>query len=271
MTDPRRLDAAIALLLVACGGSAGPAPTPSSPPVVVPPAPPNPVPLEPQPKAARPCSERASGPWRGQPIATVPVSPDDPLHGDFSLEQATAGLPGEGPLVAVIRTDHGDLRCELLADLAPRNVANFVGLARGVRPFKDPRTARWVKRPAYDGTTFHRIIAGFMIQGGDPKGDGTGEPGYVLPDEIWEGALHDRRGLLCTANRGPNTNGMQFFVTDGAATHLDGGFTIFGRCAPDAVIASIARASPDVLSASIAPPRIDSVRIERASAPCADR
>ena len=89
-----------------------------------------------------------------------------------------------------------------------------------------------MNKPAYDGTSFHRIIKGFMIQGGDAKGNGSGEPGYVIKDELWEGAKHDRAGLLCMANRGPNTNGAQFFITDAAAAHLDTSYTIFGECAP---------------------------------------
>ena len=80
------------------------------------------------------------------------------------------------------------MKCKLFDDKAPIAVANFVGLARGLRPFKDPTSGQWVKRPAYDNTSFHRVISGFMIQGGDPKGDGTGEPGYVIPDEVWPGA-----------------------------------------------------------------------------------
>jgi peptidyl-prolyl cis-trans isomerase A (cyclophilin A) len=140
-------------------------------------------------------------------------------------------------------------------------VANFVGLARGLRPFKDP-TGKWVKKPAYDGTVFHRIIKGFMIQGGDAEGTGKGEPGYVIPDEIWEGARHDGRGYLCMANRGPNTNGQQFFITDGAAPHLDGGYTIFGKCQPDAVIEKLA--SSEVFGDRASdPPKIEKILISR--------
>ena len=142
------------------------------------------------------------------------MSEDDPLHGKFTLDDATANLAGKGPLVAEIETDQGKLECDLYDDKAPITVANFVGLARGLRPFKAP-DGKWTKKPAYDGTTFHRVIKGFMIQGGDPSGTGAGEPGYVIPDEIWAGAAHDQRGLLCMANRGPNTNGQQFFIMDG--------------------------------------------------------
>ena len=164
----------------------------------------------------------------------------DPAKGKFTLEEATKGLAGAGALSATIKTSQGDLKCELFDDKAPVTVANFVGLARGMRPWKDPSGGAWVKRPAYDGTSFHRIIKGFMIQGGDPKGNGSGEPGYVIPDELWTGAKHDRAGLLCMANRGPNTNGMQFFITDAEAAHLDTSYTIFGECSPVSVVHAIA-------------------------------
>ena len=173
--------------------------------------------------------------------ASVPVSPGDPAHGKFDLGDAVAGMRGSGnQLVARIETSQGTITCDLLADKAPITVANFVGLARGVRPWKDPKSGRWVRRPAYDGTTFHRIIRGFMIQGGDPSGNGTGEPGYVIPDEDWPCAHHDHVGELCMANRGPNTNGAQFFITDAAASHLDGGYTIFGECGPEPLVHQIA-------------------------------
>jgi len=163
----------------------------------------------------------------------------DPLAGKFSLQDATSGLKGSGPITATIDTSNGSMTCKLYDDKAPNTVANFVGLARGVRPWKSPQ-GDWVKRPAYDGTTFHRIIKGFMIQGGDPVGNGTGEPGYVIKDENWPGAKHDRAGLLCMANRGHDTNGQQFFVTDAAASYLDGNYTIFGECSPEQAIHDIA-------------------------------
>lgn len=167
----------------------------------------------------------------------------DPRSGSFSLADATKDLKGNGPIVAKIETSKGTLQCRLFDDKAPITVANFIGLATGKRPWKDPRSGEWVNKPAYDGTTFHRIIKGFMIQGGDAKGNGTGEPGYVIKDEIWDGAKHDKPGLLCMANRGPNTNGAQFFITDAAAAHLDGGYTIFGECAPVEVVHDIANVS----------------------------
>ncbi len=186
----------------------------------------------------------------------------DPLNGIFTLASAIKGLKTEGRLLAKIDTDDGLLTCELFEEKAPLTVANFVGLARGLRPFKDK--GKWQQRPAYDGTNFHRVVKGFMIQGGDPSGTGTGQPGYVVADEIWQGSHHDRRGQLCMANRGKNTNGQQFFITDGAARHLDGNYTIFGQCTPESVIQKIA--SRKVRGdRALAPVTIKSVKIERKS------
>jgi peptidyl-prolyl cis-trans isomerase A (cyclophilin A) len=199
-----------------------------------------------------------------RPVAEVPVAPDDPLHGKFSLGDATTGLPGKGTLLADIDTELGKLTCELYEDKAPITVANFVGLARGLRPFKGA-DGSWLKKPGYDGTNFHRVIKGFMIQGGDPAGTGAGEPGYVIPDEIWEGAAHDQRGLICMANRGPNTNGQQFFILDAKASHLDRSYTIFGKCGPDAVIEKLA--SVEVRGDhSLTPTKIKKVTIRRGKA-----
>ena len=166
-----------------------------------------------------------------KPVASVSPAADDPIKGKWSLDDATKGLPAGKQIVATIETDLGNLECKLFDDKAPITVANFVGLARGLRPWKTPEGA-WEKKPAYDGTPFHRIIKGFMIQGGDAKKNGSGEAGYVIPDEVWEDANHDRAGLLCMANRGANTNSAQFFITDAAAAHLDNGYTIFGECGP---------------------------------------
>src|SRR5690349_23190121 len=102
-----------------------------------------------------------------------------------------------------------------------------------------------------------------MIQGGDPKGNGTGEPGYVIPDEIWEGAKHDRIGLLCMANRGPNTNGTQFFITEEPRPNLDGNYTIFGECTPAKTIHEIAAVSTGASDKPQAPVTIKSVKISR--------
>ena len=193
----------------------------------------------------------------------VPGKPgNDPHKGSFTLAEATKDLKGTGAIVAKIDTSKGALQCKLFEDKAPITVANFIGLATGKRAWKEPTSRLWVNKPAYDGTVFHRIVKGFMIQGGDPRGDGTGEPGYVIPDEIWEGAKHDRAGLLCMANRGHNTNGAQFFITDDAAKHLDNNYTIFGECAPVEVVHDIAKG--DVIGDKATDPvKIKSVTITR--------
>lgn len=162
----------------------------------------------------------------------------DPEMGDFTLDEALAELPeGPGPLRAIIDTDMGVITCTLIADMSPTAVANFAGLARGRRPWKDPLTGKWVKRRFYDGLTFHRVIAGFMAQGGDPKGNGTGGPGYKFDDEI--SGLSHVPGTLSYANSGADTNGSQFFITETKQKQLDAGFTIIGHdCAPlDVVVA----------------------------------
>jgi peptidyl-prolyl cis-trans isomerase A (cyclophilin A) len=182
-------------------------------------------------------------PVAAMPVLTMEPTSPDPLKGKFDLAKATAGLPKGKVLGATLDTGYGTIECTLYGDKTPKTVANFVGLARGLRPFWDAKAAAWVKRPLFDGTSFHRAIAGFMIQGGDHLGNGTGQVGYVIPDEII-GLKHDRAGLLCMANRGANTNGGQFFITDAAAPHLTemGTYTIFGECTPLDVIHRIAAA-----------------------------
>lgn len=213
-----------------------------------------------QPEEAKRAKPEADRNAAAKPAANVAAAPGDPHGGNFTLADATQGLPAKGKLVADIETDEGTLSCELFEDKAPITVANFVGLARGERAWKD--NGKWVKKPLYDGTVFHRVVKGFMIQGGDPNGNGSGGPGYEIPDEIWEGATHDKRGQLCMANRGPNTNGSQFFIMDGSAPHLDGGYTIFGLCSPESVIEKLA-STPVQGQRAITPPKIKSVKVTR--------
>jgi peptidyl-prolyl cis-trans isomerase A (cyclophilin A) len=166
---------------------------------------------------------------------------EDPAKGKFTLEQATKGLSGSGPLTAKIETTLGTFTCELYDKQAPITVANFVGLARGLRPWKDPKTGKWEeKKPFYDGLIFHRVIPGFMIQGGDPLGVGTGNPGYRFEDEFSPELKFDKPGLLAMANAGPGTNGSQFFITEGTPQHLTGRHTIFGLCEPMSLVTKIA-------------------------------
>jgi peptidyl-prolyl cis-trans isomerase A (cyclophilin A) len=134
-------------------------------------------------------------------------------------------------LTAVIDTTAGKLSCSLFPDKAPIGVANFVGLANGTKDWKSPVThATKHGVPLYDGTIFHRVIPDFMIQGGDPAGNGTGDPGYAFKNETSPDLKFDRPGRLAYANSGPDTNGSQFFITEVPYPSLNGGYTIFGQC-----------------------------------------
>jgi peptidyl-prolyl cis-trans isomerase A (cyclophilin A) len=166
---------------------------------------------------------------------------EDPEAGNFTMDEALDGLPdGPGPLRAIIETDLGTLTCELFPETAPFGVANFVGLARGRRPFEDTAPGvNWIKgRHYYDGLKFHRVIDDFMAQTGDPKGTGFGGPGYAFDNEI--GDESHTPGTLSYANSGPDTNGSQFFiVAETGATFLDGDYVIFGRCAEVDVVKAL--------------------------------
>ena len=134
-------------------------------------------------------------------------------------------------LYATVRTNLGDIEVRLLPNHAPKTVANFVGLAEGSREWIDPRTGAASNAPLYDGTVFHRVLAGFMIQGGDPLGTGTGGPGYQFADEFHPELQFDRPYLLAMANSGPGTNGSQFFITVAPTTWLNRKHSIFGEVA----------------------------------------
>ena len=168
---------------------------------------------------------------------------DDPVKGKFPLADATKGLKGAptAPLVAKIETSQGTFTCQLFDKSSPNTVANFVGLARGLRPWKDPKTNTWqTKKPFFDGLIFHRVIPGFMIQGGDPQGTGRGNPGYKFDNEDDPSLTFDKPGLLAMANAGRNTNGSQFFITETLQPALNHGYTIFGVCDPVSLVSKIA-------------------------------
>jgi peptidyl-prolyl cis-trans isomerase A (cyclophilin A) len=196
--------------------------------------------------------------------ASVPGARAEPPP--FSLKEATAGLGDKGSLFALMHTEMGVIQCELWPERAPLTVANFVGLARGLRPFKDPESGVWTKRRFYDATTFHRVIPGFLIQGGDPTGTGTGNAGYTIADEHWKADAHDKPGLLCMANRGVNTASSQFFILDrdlsNKPSHLDESYTVFGSCTPLDVIGKLARVAT-VGDRPVSPPRLERMEIVR--------
>ena len=130
---------------------------------------------------------------------------------------------------AHFETNYGAFVVRFYDKEAPKTVDNFVSLAEGTREWTDATTRQKEKKPFYDGLIFHRIIDGFMIQGGDPQGSGTGGPGYRFEDEFHPALRHSRAGMLSMANAGPNSNGSQFFITHSPQPHLDGRYTVFGQ------------------------------------------
>jgi peptidyl-prolyl cis-trans isomerase A (cyclophilin A) len=172
-------------------------------------------------------------------------------------------------LTATLHTTEGDIRIELFPNHAPKTVRNFVELAEGSREWTDPRTRAKKNTPLYDGTLFHRVISGFMIQGGDPMGTGTGGPGYQFADEVHPELAFTRPYLLAMANAGPNTNGSQFFVTVAPTTWLTGKHTIFGEVADAesrAVVDRIASTPTGRQDRPVNDVVINSVTIERKEA-----
>ena len=170
-------------------------------------------------------------------------------------------------LFATLHTSTGDIRIQLFPDHAPKTVANFVELADGSRDWQDPRTGQTKSgTPLYDGTQFHRVISGFMIQGGDPLGTGTGGPGYRFGDEFHPELQFDKPYLLAMANAGPNTNGSQFFITVAPTSWLNFKHTIFGEVADDdsrRVVDTIAATDTDGSDRPRTPVVVSSVTIDR--------
>jgi peptidyl-prolyl cis-trans isomerase A (cyclophilin A) len=188
--------------------------------------------------------------------------------------QASSSAPAAKPSassdpVAIIHTTAGDLHCTLFPKQAPIGVANFIGLSTGTKDWTSPAThAKKHGVPLYDGTIFHRVIPDFMIQGGDPLGTGTGDPGYQFKNETSSDLKFDRPGRLAYANAGPNTNGSQFFITEVAYPSLNGGYTIFGQCDDAAVelVKKIARQSRDSNDRPARPVKITHIEIHNAGA-----
>lgn len=178
-------------------------------------------------------------------------------------------IPGDGELRATFQTSMGSFTARLFEQVAPNTVSNFVGLATGKSEWIDPRTGQPGSGPLYSDVVFHRIIQGFMLQGGDPTGTGRGGPGYQFDDECSPDARHERAGILSMANAGRRggrgTNGSQFFVTLGPTPHLDGKHTVFGEVVDGMdVVESIGAAKTDASDRPLTPITIKAIEISRA-------
>jgi peptidyl-prolyl cis-trans isomerase A (cyclophilin A) len=168
-------------------------------------------------------------------------------------------------LYATLKTNHGDIVVQLFPNHAPKTVSNFTGLAEGTKEWVNPATGQKSTDKLYDGTVFHRVISGFMIQGGDPLGTGTGGPGYSFEDEVSGPRRFDRPGYLAMANAGPNTNGSQFFITQAPTPWLDGKHTIFGEVVDGMeVVDAIAGSERDARDRPLQELRLERVVIEAA-------
>jgi peptidyl-prolyl cis-trans isomerase A (cyclophilin A) len=201
----------------------------------------------------------------GEPGPVPPEIPDlvaanaalgDPHHGRFPFEAAVEGLPETGALLARLRTSEGDVECRLEPDHAPLTVASFVGLARGRRPFLGD-DGRWHTEPFYVDLPWHRAIEGQFVQTGRRGRQETG--GFLLQDEVSPGDSFARGGVLAMANAGIEHSGStQFFITTGAARHLEGAHTIFGQCDSEAVVRRLERRA-----AAGDPPRLVEIEVTR--------
>jgi peptidyl-prolyl cis-trans isomerase A (cyclophilin A) len=185
--------------------------------------------------------------------------PDAP---STTVQEAPPAVP-TGPTV-IFDTTMGRMTCKLFSKETPNTVDNFIGLATGTKAWTDPTTQQKVTgKPFYDGTTFHRVIPQFMIQGGDRLGTGTGDAGYFIDDEISPSLRFDVPGRLAMANAGPNTNGSQFFITEVPVPQLNGKHTIFGQCDAHSVLiaASIARVERNSEDKPVTPVVLNKVTI----------
>ena len=193
------------------------------------------------------------------PSSATAQLPDAP---STTAQEAPPAVP-TGPTV-IFDTSVGRMTCKLFAKEAPKTVDNFIGLATGTAAWTDPATQKKVTgKPFYDGTTFHRVIPEFMIQGGDRLGTGAGDAGYFIDDELSPALRFDVPGRLAMANAGPNTNGSQFFITETPVPQLNGKHTIFGQCDAHSVliVASIARVERDSQDKPVTPVVLNKVMI----------
>jgi peptidyl-prolyl cis-trans isomerase A (cyclophilin A) len=202
------------------------------------------------------------------PPASTPPASSQSLPDSPGAQTPVSPQP-TGP-TAVLDTSMGRITCKLFSKEAPETVANFIGLAEGTKDWTDPQTKQKVHgKSLYNGTTFHRVIPEFMIQGGDPLGTGTGDPGYYFKDEFYPSLNFDVPGRLAMANSGPDTNGSQFFITEVPTDYLDQKHTIFGQCDESSVLVvkSIARVERSGNDKPIEPVILKKVTIVREGQP----
>ena len=197
------------------------------------------------------CAKKVAERPDAGPGATTVEVPEDPAPPppstpeERAMRDALAGLDGEGEPFAIIETSVGSLECRLHAERTPLTVANFIGLSRGTREWRDPDSGAVRTRPLYRDLPFHRIEPGFLVETGDPTGTGDGGPGYELPDEFHPELRHDSAGVLSMSSHGPDTAGSQFFVLLAEAPHLDGRHTVFGECRGSETLAALRTAKAD--------------------------
>ena len=210
-----------------------------------------------------------STPTQTPPAQTPPPQTPSNELPDMPTSQIPPTVEPTGP-TAVLDTSMGRITCRLFDKQAPITVANFIGLAEGTKPWTDPVTKqKMTGKPFYNGTTFHRVIPEFMIQGGDPTATGTGDPGYMFEDEFDPNLNFDVPGRLAMANSGPHTNGSQFFITEVPTTHLNQKHTIFGQCdeASLSVVKAIARVQRDADDKPLQPVTLIKVTIVQEGQP----
>jgi peptidyl-prolyl cis-trans isomerase A (cyclophilin A) len=192
------------------------------------------------------------------------MSQTKPATSAAPKKPAASGTAAAPAPTAIIDTTAGKLTCTLFPKKAPIGVANFIRLANGTKDWTNPATGRKVHGvPLYNGTIFHRVIPDFMIQGGDPMGDGRGDPGYKFKNETSPDLTFDRPGRLAYANAGPDTNGSQFFITEVPYPSLDGNYTIFGQCDEPSVelVKKITRMPRNANDKPDNPPKINKITI----------
>lgn len=211
------------------------------------------------------CSEKSEAGNKTQQSESETITLNDESKGTSKVNnEATPIEQDVKEVTATMETTLGTIKIKLFHKEAPKTVANFVGLAEGTKEFIDPKTGEKTKRAFYDGLIFHRVIPDFMIQGGDPVGNGTGGPGYQFDDEFDPKLKHSKPGILSMANAGPGTNGSQFFITEAPTPHLDMRHSVFGEVTEGMdVVHKIARVDRDRMDRPKEPVMIKKLTINR--------